>query len=111
LLCFFPTRLLLDPDQDVGWRAEFLKCHFAKPQAGKPVAKAVDVGGTGGADLDQDAALEVDAEVQPLDRDKATETSMNSAVTVKQIRRKPTKSTWVLSGTILIGNQAMEMPS
>ena len=67
LLGRLPAGLALDADQHVRRLAEFLQRHFAKTESREPASHVADGGGFGGAHLDHDAALEVDAVVQPLD--------------------------------------------
>ena len=59
------ARLALDADQDLGGRAEFLQRDLAEAEAGQRAPHLPDIGLPLGADLDQDAAREIDPEVEP----------------------------------------------
>ena len=66
LLAFLTAILLLDADQHVGIGAEFLQGHLAQPELAERRAHFGQVGGLRRAHLHQDAATEIDAEIQPL---------------------------------------------
>ena len=62
--------LALQVDQHVVGLAEFLQRHFAEPKPAQQAAHLSEVGRAVGLDLHQDAAAEVDAEVEALDQEQ-----------------------------------------
>ena len=76
LLRGVPARLALDADQDVRYLAELLKRDIAKAERRELTPHVGDVGRPLGPNLDQNAALEVDAEIEALgegQRDRGSE--------------------------------------
>ena len=93
-------RLRGDANQHGVGRAEFLDLHLAEAE---PVDLGANVGEVGrallGLDLDQRAALEVDAQVEADRGDQDREApAVSSAETIHVIVRKPTKSILVSGG-------------
>jgi hypothetical protein len=63
----FVAFLALDADEHIRRRAELLQRDLAEIEAAKRVAQSGDIDGLRRLHLDQDAALEIDAEIKALD--------------------------------------------
>jgi hypothetical protein len=65
------ARLFGDTDQDVGRPAKLLQLHVAEPEPAQGAAHRADIGGAGfGLHLQQRAAPEIDAEIQPMGKEQ-----------------------------------------
>ena len=71
MLRFFAAFLLLDADQYVGRLAKLLQGHLAEAEIGKIGAHFCKLAAFGHTHLDQNSALEVDAEIKAAGREQA----------------------------------------
>ncbi len=88
MLGIFAAFLRLNTDENILRRAEVLRLDFAEVQLVQTIANIGNVGiALLGADLNDRAALEVDAEVQTLGTKPPTQASMIAPVIMKTTRR------------------------
>ena len=93
------ARLAFDADQHLVGRAELLQRDLAQAEAGERAPHLPDVGFTLGAHLDQDAAGEIDPEVEPAaQQDRDRKHRQHVMETMKKVRRSRRNGTFVLSG-------------